>query len=163
MQEVVVGPHRADVKAIRGVIEFQRSPIDPATIQERESFYRRMAWVVDSTKFFFSSLDKDESPLPNGMYRWLWMRKSWLTASMPIFFDDGGCDLLQVTRFGIDGCFSFVRITKRAFIEQWTGLLDHQRLLPQWHHPLYSYLRNRPTLYPRWDLGPNHAIWGQDV
>ena len=50
-QEVVMGPHRADVKTPRGVIEFQKSAISAAEIRERERFYGQMIWVVDASNF----------------------------------------------------------------------------------------------------------------
>jgi hypothetical protein len=50
-QEVVMGPHRADVRTPRGVIEFQKSAISAAEIREREQFYGKMIWVVDASGF----------------------------------------------------------------------------------------------------------------
>ncbi len=50
-QEVVMGPHRADVRTPRGVIEFQKSAISAAEIREREQFYGKMIWVVDASEF----------------------------------------------------------------------------------------------------------------
>jgi hypothetical protein len=50
-QEQQIGNHRADVLTPRGIIEFQRSPIKPAEIRERESFYGKMAWVLDASSF----------------------------------------------------------------------------------------------------------------
>jgi hypothetical protein len=55
MQEVVIGPHRADVLTAKGVIEFQRSPISSAEIKKREAFYGKMVWVVDASKFSFDA------------------------------------------------------------------------------------------------------------
>ncbi len=43
--------HIADVKTDQGyVIEFQFSPIEPEERQSREDFYKKMVWVVNSTK-----------------------------------------------------------------------------------------------------------------
>ena len=50
-QERIIGAHRADVLTPRGIIEFQKSAIKPADIRERESFYGRMAWVLDASGF----------------------------------------------------------------------------------------------------------------
>lgn len=56
-QEVVMGPHRADVRAPRGVIEFQKSAISAAEIREREQFYGKMIWVVDASGFNLERYD----------------------------------------------------------------------------------------------------------
>lgn len=46
--EVVIGPHRADIRTREGVvIELQASPIDAVEIAERETFYDRMIWLLD--------------------------------------------------------------------------------------------------------------------
>jgi hypothetical protein len=47
MREVTIGPHRADVKTSKCVIEFQHSPISVEDIQAREAFYGNMVWVFD--------------------------------------------------------------------------------------------------------------------
>jgi hypothetical protein len=51
MQEVVIGPHRADVLSPRGVIELQHSSISAAEIRKREQFYEKMVWVIDAQNF----------------------------------------------------------------------------------------------------------------
>lgn len=46
--EVIIGPHRADIRTLDGiVIELQASPIDALEIEERETFYGRMIWLLD--------------------------------------------------------------------------------------------------------------------
>jgi competence CoiA-like predicted nuclease len=55
-QEVIIKnneeTHIADIKTARGlVIEFQNSPISPATIEIRENFYVDMIWIVNAIKF----------------------------------------------------------------------------------------------------------------
>lgn len=51
-REVVIGPHRADIKTRRGtVVELQHSPISGIEIQHREYFYRQMVWVFDASDF----------------------------------------------------------------------------------------------------------------
>jgi competence protein CoiA len=159
MQEVVMRPHRADVLAPRGVIEFQRSSISASEIRKREAFYDQMAWVVDASDFWLMSQDEDGYSLPDGTARWLWMRKAWLSSSKPVYFDRGGTSLLYVESIEPDGHVYYSEITKRAFVEQWTGLLIAERILPMWTHPLYAYIKN-PRMHPRNPaLGPNHAIW----
>lgn len=160
MQEVVIPPHRADVQAPRGIIEFQRSAISASEIRKREAFYGRMAWVVDASEFWLMDSTSEGQSLPDGTAKWLWMRKSWLSSKAPVYFDRGGNELLRVEQINYDGRVTYSTITKRAFIEQWTGLLSHERLLPMWVHPLYSYMR-RPEMNPRLpELGSNHAVWG---
>lgn len=56
-QEVVLDLHRADVKTPKGVIEFQNSPINPAEIKERESFYGKMIWIVNALNFKLDRYD----------------------------------------------------------------------------------------------------------
>lgn len=46
--EVVIPPHRADIRTRDGlVIELQASAIDAVEIDERETFYDRMIWLLD--------------------------------------------------------------------------------------------------------------------
>lgn len=47
-REVVIGPHRADLRVPGGVIELQHSAISADEIETRERFYGRMVWVVDA-------------------------------------------------------------------------------------------------------------------
>lgn len=51
-REVVIGPHRADVRTPDGtVIEFQHSFLADHEIAERERFYKDMRWVIDARRF----------------------------------------------------------------------------------------------------------------
>jgi hypothetical protein len=51
--EVVIGEHRADAVMPNGeVVELQHSAIDPATIREREAFYKRMLWLYDAKQWW---------------------------------------------------------------------------------------------------------------
>lgn len=50
-QEVVIGPHRADVRTKKMVVEFQASPISPEEIRKRESFYGEMVWLIRGDDF----------------------------------------------------------------------------------------------------------------
>lgn len=48
-REVVIGPHRADVRTKEGlVIELQHSAISSDEILERETFYGNMMWILDA-------------------------------------------------------------------------------------------------------------------
>ena len=88
-QEVPMGPHRADIKLPNMVIELQHSPISSWEIQDRESFYGNMIWVVDAEPFAMN-FDLCQS-YGNGAYsfRWKWPRTSWQSAQCPIFLDLG--------------------------------------------------------------------------
>src|SRR4051812_32636491 len=50
-REVVVGGHRADVRLPNGwVVELQHSAISVDDVEERESVYGRMMWIIDVQK-----------------------------------------------------------------------------------------------------------------
>jgi competence CoiA-like predicted nuclease len=50
--EVVIHPHRADILGnMNVVIELQHSKISAEEIEERETFYKKMIWVVDASPF----------------------------------------------------------------------------------------------------------------
>lgn len=106
--EVSMGPHRADVRINGTVIEFQKSPISPDEIAERESFYGDMVWVLDGNDFFdrLTFCDGAECVARKGGwdrsgrslnashdrsvtwigFDWKHARKSWSFASKPVFF-----------------------------------------------------------------------------
>jgi len=50
-REVVIGDHRADLRVPGGVIELQHSSISAGEIEERERFYGRMVWVVNTEEW----------------------------------------------------------------------------------------------------------------
>lgn len=94
--EVVMGPHRADIRTRAGrVIELQHSSISTEEIEERERFYGRgMVWVVDAEPFIGNlEFDLIEDGLPQWRFketfRWKWERKSWRAAKRPVFLDLG--------------------------------------------------------------------------
>ena len=88
-QEIIIGPHRADVKTKSGrVIELQHSPISATEIKEREDFYGPgMVWVVDATPFLENIyfLPKNEEI----QFIWRWFRKSWQYSQRPVYLDPG--------------------------------------------------------------------------
>lgn len=50
--EITGEEHFANVRTDKGlVIEFQNSPITPATIRQREAFYGNMVWVINANTF----------------------------------------------------------------------------------------------------------------
>jgi len=87
-QEVIVGPHRADVLIDGHVFEFQRSSISSTEIREREEFYTAgglsFTWVVEAG-CFYENLDLR----PRDGYvsfRWKWPRKCWWGANERLVF-----------------------------------------------------------------------------
>lgn len=89
--------HFADVRTPDGlVIEFQRSTIHPEEVRTRESFYRKMVWVVDGCKndadrYNFSNMRS--SPDADGLVQFHWFGRStlfqrWHTTK-PVFIDFG--------------------------------------------------------------------------
>lgn len=93
-QEVVVGPHRADVKGPAAVLEVQRSQIAPEMIREREEFYGQMLWMLRGEDF------KDRFTLRylgQGMYAWEWKRprQTWISAERRLLIDFG--EIFEIT------------------------------------------------------------------
>ena len=90
--------HIADIKTVGGlVIEFQHSPIQPDEIKSREAFYKNMVWVVDGTRLKrdyprFCKGFNDFRPIGiGGFFRLFFPHEclpaSWLTSSVPVYFD----------------------------------------------------------------------------
>lgn len=78
------------------VVEFQHSSIHPEEVQSRESFYKRIVWVVDGARsesdrtFFFMGLNK---PSIDGYASFEWIGRGklfnrWHTTK-PVFIDFG--------------------------------------------------------------------------
>lgn len=92
-QEVVIQPHRADVKYKDWVVELQSSPISDTVIQEREEFYgERMIWIIDGYKFcervgITRLKDSETEPGRTHLLGWGRPRLSWKAANKPIFID----------------------------------------------------------------------------
>ncbi|ODJ92267.1 hypothetical protein BB779_04135 [Pseudomonas viridiflava] len=89
--------HIADIRTEHGVfVEFQRSTIDPAEVNARESFYQRMVWVIDGSKSEFDSVNFSNMrsrPDANGFAFFRWYGRSklfhrWHTTT-PVFIDFG--------------------------------------------------------------------------
>ena len=84
--EVVMSNHRADAVNQNGVVfEFQHSPMDVETMQEREAFYgEKMIWVLDGSLFRLNFKLWDDK-----VFEWKRLRKTWLQSQRPIFIDFG--------------------------------------------------------------------------
>ena len=94
-QEVVVGPHRADVKGPAAVLEVQKSQIAPEMIREREEFYGAMLWMLKGDDFAERFTVKH---LGRGVYWFEWKnpRKTWASAERRLLIDLG--EIFEVTR-----------------------------------------------------------------
>lgn len=93
-QEVVIGPHRADVATCDIVVELQHSPITGEEIAEREEFYGDgMVWVFDLGGF------KDGVELVQDgdrcSFRFQYPKKAIAFCKRPVFIDCGGGVLLE--------------------------------------------------------------------
>jgi hypothetical protein len=94
-QEVVVGPHRADVKGPAAVLEVQKSQIAPEMIREREEFYGEMLWMLNGEDFA-ERFDSGYKGRGTYWFEWKHPRKTWATAERRILIDFG--EIFEVTR-----------------------------------------------------------------
>lgn len=98
--------HIADIRSEYGVVvEFQHSHIDPMERIKRETFYKKMLWVVDGTRLkrdyprFLKSMGKFRLTNKKGYYVIENPEEcfpiSWLNSSVPIVFDYKGTETIQ--------------------------------------------------------------------
>lgn len=95
--------HIADVSTNQGwIIEFQHSRIKPEECQSRESFYKKMIWIIDGTRRlrdknkFFDEIEwverinnkRDHLVLESHSDKCELLR-DWSKSSAPVFFDFG--------------------------------------------------------------------------
>jgi hypothetical protein len=103
-----MGPHRADVKTPKLVVEFQASSISDVEIREREEFYDKMIWVLrgedfsDNIELRHRGWNKRKWTEPERgdgyrSFRWKHPRKSWWAARRPILIDLGD-EMLNVKK-----------------------------------------------------------------
>jgi competence CoiA-like predicted nuclease len=107
-REIVIGPHRADVRTKAGrVIELQHSPISAEEIREREEFYGRgMVWVIDAS-VFWENVNFVFYPSNWEKFQWRWPRKCWTAAIRPLYFDAGGDRLFRVQEFDANARYGY--------------------------------------------------------
>lgn len=89
-REIVIGRHRADIVGNKGiVVELQNSAISPEEIRERESFYKRMIWVVNAEGFKdnFHLRKNQDADDDYRSFRWRWPRRSLMAITKPLLFD----------------------------------------------------------------------------
>jgi hypothetical protein len=98
-QEVVIGPHRADVKGPGAVLEIQASSISVEEVREREEFYGEMAWMLKGDDFAKRLNYWYEG---QGLYELTWKtpRKTWAASERRLLVDLDGevLELLQIRR-----------------------------------------------------------------
>jgi hypothetical protein len=127
-REVVIGVHRADIRATEKhtastcVVELQHSPIDREEIQERETFYGSMFWVIDGIGFRDNFEFGRESRTNGGAtleapFRWKWFRKSWSGSQRRLYLDFGD-RLWLITEMNSEGRGKAQSWTYHEFLAQ---------------------------------------------
>jgi hypothetical protein len=145
-QEVVIKPHRADVKTGHCVIELQNSPISPEEIREREAFYGRMIWIFNCKKQFENEqiyarsqrMYKEPYKFLSGV-RWLHRKKSVLTCTKPVLLHLGKGHLINIYNF--DEGFGYGhKISGKQLMKEVYGYLgsDYSVLHPLDYQPKRS-------------------------
>ncbi len=129
-REVVIGEHRADVKATEKhtsqscVIELQHSPIDYEQIREREQYYGSMVWLIDGIGFKDNFEFGRESRINGGAtleapFRLKWFRKSWSASRRRLYLDFGD-RLWLLTEMNSEGRGKAQSWTYHEFLAQFT-------------------------------------------
>lgn len=122
--------HIADVKTDQGwVIEFQHSHIKPEERQSRDTFYRRLIWVIDATRRkrdgaqFLNALNRGIPIGSNSLIRKAFsdecvLLREWVGSHAPVFFDFGeGQTLWWLLKGSSDGAAYVAPFSRSNFIE----------------------------------------------
>jgi competence protein CoiA len=122
--------HVADVRTDQGwVIEFQHSIITPEERRSRDTFYKKLVWVVDGTKRkrdgaqFLNALKSGIPIGSNSLVRKTISDKcvilgEWVDSHSPVFFDFGGEQVLWwILKRTPDGSAYVAPISRSDFIE----------------------------------------------
>ena len=150
--------HMADIQTNEGaVIEFQHSHINPQERVARESFYKKMVWVVDGTRLTrdYPRFDKARAEfkiVTKGVFRIGFPEEcfpsTWITSTVPVIFDFLGTGMLSESdakndlyclmpgRLGLDAIV--VVLSRNAFI---TSMTDGKLLT--WFYNLMNALINQ--------------------
>lgn len=111
-REVVMENHRADIKIKDLIIELQNSSISSDEIIERENFYNKMIWILNLTEKNINQLEGGdfiikEKQNKNGnkylTFKWKHMKRSFLSATKPIYLDFGEGYLLLIKKLYPEG------------------------------------------------------------
>lgn len=126
--------HIADVKTDRGwVIEFQHSYLTPEERRSRDTFYRRLIWVVNGTR---RKRDEDQFVEARkegrsvGAFRRAFsdtcpLLREWAGTSAPIFLDFGGDVLWWLFAPSTNGSTYVAPYPRAQFIESHRGGATH--------------------------------------
>jgi hypothetical protein len=130
--------HIADVKTVRGwVLEFQYSHLQPEERKARDTFYKKLVWIVYGSRLkrsrsqFFDALREETSNIESPFVRTVYrvdstenlkvnsLLRDWVDTLAPVFFDFGQEDptlwcLLPKTSAGNSYVVNFSR---KAFID----------------------------------------------
>lgn len=122
-QEVVMGPHRADIVTRTGrVVELQHSSLDPSQIWERERFYhtRGITWLWDARECAKNIYLREKDGGGYVTFRWVWPRKRIAKCRQPVFLDLGDDRILHLKQMhteGMCGGWGYL-ITRSRFIRE---------------------------------------------
>jgi hypothetical protein len=127
--------HIADVKTDQDwVLEFQYSHLKPEERQKRETFYKKLVWVVYGTRLekdkpqFIETLNSgsrfNETPLVLKVFTEKSVLLSeWAECSAPVFFDFGDETIWWLLPKAPDGKREYmVKVTRTGLIERFRGL-----------------------------------------
>jgi competence protein CoiA len=121
--------HIADVLTDHGwVLEFQHSPIPPAERRSRETFYRKLVWVVDGTRrkqdlARFDNALRGGARVGSSVVRVPFssecrILREWVGSDAPVFLDFGGeWDLWWILKGTPDGSAYVAPFPRNQFIE----------------------------------------------
>lgn len=120
-REVVLGDHRADIRAYDGtVIELQHSSISVTEICERERHYGRMAWIFDATEAVADSRLLVRRRSEYVSFRWKHPRKTVGACRRPVLLDLGDGQLLRVRRIHLTApCGGWGLLADRSAFQRW--------------------------------------------
>lgn len=172
--------HIADVKTAQGwVIELQHSRINPEERRSRNSFYKKIVWVVNGARLQrdikqFSQSWREGIPTgrSSGLRRMLSERcallREWSGSTNPVFFDFGIPDLLWWVHSGNpDGTINVAAFSRTEFINIHHGTSGMVRTFDDLVSPIEKQPQPSPTPSPKpaspkvRRLVPRHLLRGR--
>lgn len=157
-QEVILPPHRADIRTPRMVIELQHSAISPAEIREREAFYGDMIWIFDLTRSKKQLSFPRYGPVAPGVEMIVWQRvkRSIFACRKPVLFHLGKGQLLNVYGFGYHPDLGYQSGFYHAYSKEeflaavgaTPSIEDFPLLRPFEHVPTPELARKRLSFFP---------------
>lgn len=113
----------------RGLIcEIQHSPISVDEIEERESFYKRMIWVIDAREPYLAGNFEigtiwDFNGLDYASVYWKWKRKAGWTFSKDVYLDIG--DMILKFEGFYDGYYSTDKFKFKAQLISFKNFIQY--------------------------------------